>query len=522
MLERPAAGIVIATASTLLLVALLAPFREDIGLVNAGFAFLLLTLLIASAWGREVGIYVAIISNIAFNFYFIEPYHTFTVHEPRNAGALGVFLIVSVVGGSLLAASKRAAQTARQQQAETEVALRLSRAMSATAEPQEALAVLCSEVVQVFSAPGAAVLTGFGPEWTVVAYAGEESASRPADTEERAAAVRAATDGTLQGLGMLGFSSARRRRLIFPGGRNAAFTRSHPVAVIPLQLGERTLGILRLDGPVGAPAFLRDPERLLKSVASEAAIALQRIELASAAAHAGALREADEMKNALMASISHDLKTPLAGIKAAITSLLDNTISWSPEDIHAFHQAIDSQTDRLNRVISDILDLNRLEAGALVPEREPIDVRRLLDEAREATRFETRDREVTLEIPVDFAVVADAALIRQAVINLLENAVKYSTAGGPIRLSATVDESDGVICVEDSGPGIAQQDLPFIFSRFYRAEESSRRVKGSGLGLTIVKGFVELCGGRVEVTSSPVGTCFLIHLPAKAREMVNT
>jgi signal transduction histidine kinase len=130
--------------------------------------------------------------------------------------------------------------------------------------------------------------------------------------------------------------------------------------------------------------------------------------------------------------------------------------------------------------------------------------------------LETRGRLVTVDAPSDLRVLADESLIRQALVNLIENAAKYSTHEGTIRLKARFQGREGLITVEDEGPGIAAEDLPYVFERFYRAEEHSRRVKGSGLGLTIVKGFVELSGGKVRVESSPAGTRFSISLPLAA------
>jgi signal transduction histidine kinase len=164
-------------------------------------------------------------------------------------------------------------------------------------------------------------------------------------------------------------------------------------------------------------------------------------------------------------------------------------------------------------VISDILDLNRIESGTLTPEQTSLPVRNLLLAARETTRFETAGREVFVEAPAGLRALGDEALIAQAVVNLIENAIKYSRQGAPIWLRAAAEDSVAEIVVQDAGPGIAPQDLPHVFERFYRAEESSRRVKGSGLGLTIVKGFVELSGGTVGVESSPAGTRFIIRLP---------
>ncbi len=511
--RQPACGYLVATVSTVLFTAALSPFRDGIGLLNDGLLFLLLSVIVASAWGRNVGIYAALITNLSLNFFFIHPLHTFAVSDPENVVALVVFLIVATVAGSLLSAARSAAAEARRRQAETEVALALSHAMSGQTEPDAALQALCREVVRSFDAPGAAVLVGTDGQWSVLAHAGHEAASRPPEPGERAAADRAASEGVLQSVGRSGLARTRAR-VVFPAGREAALASERSVALVPLRIGGRVLGVLRLDGPVGNTPFREQPEQLLDAVASEAALAVQRAELAQAAAHAEALREADEMKSALMASISHDLKTPLAGIKAAISSLRDKRIHWSEDDVDAFQRAIDSQADRLNRVISDILDLSRIESGALIPEKTPVSARELLERARDITYLETVGREVIVDAADDLAVTADEALIVQAVVNLIENAVKYSTPGQPIHLTASAAGHRVVIAVADEGPGIAAEDLPYVFERFYRAEEHSRRVKGSGLGLTIVKGFVELCGGTVSVESSPAGTRFVMLLPA--------
>jgi two-component system, OmpR family, sensor histidine kinase KdpD len=515
------AGLVVATAGTAILTGLLAPFRDSVGLLNVGFIFMLSALLVASIWGRGAGLYAAVVANLAFNFFFIEPLHKFDVQEPRNAIALLVFLGVSVIGSTLLSAARQAAAQARLRQAETEMALRLSRAMSGHTDPDQALQALCEEVRRSFAVPGAAVLTAADDGWGVLASAGGIEAGRLADAEERATAQRAVSLGALQGLGETGLNRGRPRRIVVPRGREAAFSREHSVALVPLRLGERVLGVLRVDGPFGQSPFRDQPEPLLNAVASEAALAVQRTELSRAAAHAEALKQADAMKTALIASISHDLKTPLAGIKAAITSVLDRGIRWSDDDLDAFYRAIDSQADRLNRVISDVLDLNRIEAGALTPDKTALRALPLLQKARDVTAMETAGREVTVVAPPSLRAIADESLITQALINLIENAAKYSKPDGAIHLEATPDSDSAIFTVTDEGPGIAREDLPHIFERFYRAEEHSRRIKGSGLGLTIVKGFVELCGGSVDVENSASGTRFIIRLPAAVNEKVN-
>jgi two-component system sensor histidine kinase KdpD len=508
-------GPLVATVATAALTAALAPFRDEVGLLNVGLLYLLLTLLIAAFYGREVGLLAAVLTNLCLNFFFIDPLYKFTVQEPRNVIALVIFLMVSVIGGTLLSLAREAAQDASRRQAETEVALRLSRAMSAETEPDKALDTVCETVTQAFAAAGAAVLTRDATGWKVEAHAGAQAAARGPDSEERTFADRAADTRTYQSAGEVGLLLGRRRRVVSSHGLGRSYGATpRSLAFVPLLLGETVVGVLRLDGPMGASPFRDQPASLLSAVAGEAAVALQRMELARSASHGEALREADALKTALMASISHDLKTPLAGIKAAISSILDASVRWSPEDMEAFHRTIDSQADRLNRVISDILDLNRIESGSLQPEHGPVNALALLRGARDATAFETAGREVVVDAPEALELVGDESLLMQALVNLVENAVKYSRQGGAIHLSAAMQDGDAVLTVVDEGPGIAPEDLPYVFERFYRAEEHSRRVKGSGLGLSIVKGFVELCGGSVSVESSPQSTRFLIRLPA--------
>jgi two-component system sensor histidine kinase KdpD len=326
-------------------------------------------------------------------------------------------------------------------------------------------------------------------------------------------AQQAIASGELTWLGQMGLSE-RRRRILRPGPAGRMVEVTEGVAFVPLRIGERPLGVLRVDGPIGDTAFRERPGDLLHAFAREAALAVQRVELAYEAAHAEALRQADEMKSALLASVSHDLKTPLAGIKAAVSSLLDHSVLWSQEDIQSFLETIDSQSDRLNRVISDILDLNRIEAGVITPVRRTMSARQLLEAAVERTRTALAGRSVSIEAGESLLVEADTSLLLQALVNLIENAANYSPRDGAIGLAAVHSAGGIELSVADAGPGIAEADLPHIFERFYRGVEQGARVKGTGLGLAIVKGFVALSGGTVRVESSAGGTRFVITLPA--------
>ena len=292
-LRSSRAGAVIALAATAVLTAILAPVQRDVGLLNEGLLFLLLTLLIAGTWGREVGLFAAVTTNLALNFFFVEPLHRLTVQDPQNVLGLVVFLGVSVVGSSLLASARAAAARARRREAETHVILSLSRSMIGQTEPHDALAALCREVIAAFEAPGASVLTSASGGWRVLAHAGSADAGRDPDSQERLMAERASAGNTVTRLGHTGLSRTRRIRIVAPAGSRRVHDAESGAAFVPLRVAGHTLGVLRLDGPIGNTPFRDEPESLLAAFASEAALGVQRAELARAAAYADALRRAD-------------------------------------------------------------------------------------------------------------------------------------------------------------------------------------------------------------------------------------
>lgn len=509
------AGIGIAVAGTAVLVAVLAPLQASVGLLNVGLLFLLLTLAISSYWGLRIGLAAAVITNFALNFFFVEPLHELAVREPSNILGLAIFLVVSVVGGALLSNARASAAAASLREIETLALLKLSRAMIGQRSPEDALRAICSEVVETFALPGVSVLASVDGAWSVRVSAGSTAAARALNGEERMFAEEAVASGSTVRAGETGFARSRRVRIVQPkrqrmsdeaGPRGRMF--------VPLDVPEGRRGVLRIDGPAAATPFSRNPERMLEAFAAEAALALERVELASVASEAEALRKADQLKSALMTSISHDLKTPLAGIKTAVTSLLDRNVAWSAADRLAFLGTIDSQTDRLDRTISDILDLNRVESGAVRPLRRPVLVADLLDDARQRAALAMDGRNVTTKADDGLLVVSDESLVRHALVNLLENAGKYSTPGRDIRIIGREASGSVEISVEDEGPGIATADLPHVFEWFYRAPGSAGSVRGSGLGLAIVQSFVNACGGAVRAESSAAGTRFVVTLPA--------
>ncbi len=510
-LRGDAGGALVTLAGTALLTVALAPFRADVGLLNEGLLYLLLTVAIAATWGRWVGVFAAIVTNLALNFFFVQPLYRFQVEGLRNVFGLAIFLIVSVVASSLLAVARESASQARRRQAQTEILLDLSRAMIGRTDPQGALDALCTQARAAFAAAGVAVLSRGGDDWRVLGTAGAAEAARAPNPEERSMANRALSEGSIEAVGQARSGLGRPNRIVSRGP--VARWRPDAVLMVPLVIGDDAIGVMRIDAPAGLAALSDERDDVLRAFASEAALTVQRLELARGAAESQALKQADEAKTALMMSISHDLKTPLAAIKTSVSSLLDNTVEWTEEDRHAFLETIESQADYLNRAISDILDLNRIESGAVRPLLRRVAVRDLLEDAVERSGPALAGRNVSLVADPALEATVDSSLVVQALANLLENAAKYSNQAGAILLTARETGDDVELAVEDEGPGIAPEDRARVFERFYRARREASRTKGTGLGLALVKGFVTLSGGDVRVESSEHGARFVLTFP---------
>jgi len=285
--------------------------------------------------------------------------------------------------------------------------------------------------------------------------------------------------------------------------------RARAVAIVPVP-GAGAPAVVVLRG-VDRRADLTSP--LMVGLMDEVSATLERLRLAAEAQRASELERIDEFKSALLSTVSHDLRSPLTAVKAAISSLRDESVEWSDEDRRAFERTIERQTDRLTATVSNLLEISRLESGLMHPEFEAIELRPFLVEVSESVAGLAGGRSIQLHADNDRWFRADYGLMTQAVGNLVENAAKYSTPGGSICLTGTSEPGRCLIEVADAGPGIPEEDLPHVFEKFYRGSQT-KGAPGSGLGLAMVQALVQLCGGTTSVRSSPAGTAFTISLPA--------
>jgi two-component system sensor histidine kinase KdpD len=499
---RPALPYAVMLLGLAALTAVLAPLRRHLTLLDVGMLYLLLVVLITTRFGLWPGIVASAVVNQSFNFFFVPPVHRFQVDESKNVVALIVFLGVTVVTSSLLARARRGEDNAHEREKEAALMFDLARGVLADPAASAVLPLLCTKVRHALSAQSAAIFLVRGDRYECVASDGT-----PLDMElmgdERLVATDAIVRAEARFLG--GRPRAESPRLV---GRMSMAT---PVAMVPLLGGGQRLGVLRVSGGIHATIEGADEMRLLQTFAYVAALAVNHGRLMREVTASRALKEADVLKSALLSTVSHELRTPLASIKASATSLMDGAAQWDETTRTELLAAIDQETDRLNALVSNLLDLSRLEGGALHLDRDWYDVRELVETVSGRIELVLGQRRLKIEI-ADSAgeALVDYVLVGQAIQNLVENAAKFSPVDAAIHIRARGTPDGLDLRVEDEGPGIPEAERDRVFEKFYRAEAVRGQVPGTGLGLAIVRGIVEAHGGRIRVERSPFGGAALV------------
>lgn len=477
-------GLAPVAAANLLAVATQPPLSG----ANLAMVFLAAVLVSAASFGLGPALTAALAAAVSYNFFFLEPRHTFRITHASDLVTFGVFFLAALATGGLAGRARDEARRARTQAQTIASLLEASRRLSASATEEEAARVLTEQL----AAAGAGACVVLAPD-------GEHMR------------VLAGPYG-LEALGV--DNAAAARRAWETSGAADDVASGGDWRFLPLEGVHGRVGVIgrRLAGQSDG----WDDHRLITGLIEQGAVALERARLASAAAENAALRRADALRSALLNSISHDFRTPLASVLGSATTLLDFDAELKPAVKRDLLQSIGEDARRLNRYVGDLLDMSRLEGGALSPRRDWTDVREAINSAvaRMADRASPR-------IVRDFArdlskVKLDRTLLEQAVLNILENAAAYGPEGGEVEIAAYEDLAHVLISIEDQGPGVPREALETIFERFHRLERPSDGGRGLGLGLSIARGFVEAMGGRI-VASSPVaegrGTRFLISLP---------
>jgi two-component system sensor histidine kinase KdpD len=475
--------------------------RSHLGVVNIAMIYLLFVLLTALRAGRGPAVVTAVATFVLFDFFYLPPYHTFTITASDHVLALFVFLAVALVTSRLVASVRDRVVVAEQEKARAELLYQLNEGLVTGRSLDEILATIVGHVVGVYGAQRASILTREKGDHLRRVASAPDGVISPLTRNEEVVALQALMTGQATGL------ATGRTRIMAPHGvghQGGARTSSREdVVYLPIDTPERQIGVLEVRGRPDGGRFDDDDRALLSSLADQAALALERVRLANEAARADALAQSDELKSALLASVSHDLRTPLATIKTSVSSLLEAEIDWPLDARNEFLEAIDEETDRLTRMVGNLLDLSRIEGGALRPDRDWYDARELVQ--RVVGRLGPRAIATahTLTAQIDPAVTLglfDYVEIDQVLANLVENAIKYTPDGSSIVVEVGSIPEGLRFAVRDNGPGIPPAAREKVFEKFYRAG-NTRGLQGTGIGLTISRGLVEAHGGRIWIES---------------------
>jgi two-component system, OmpR family, sensor histidine kinase KdpD len=503
---RAAAGwILVVAASTSALWAL----RGTLDKAHMALAFLLIVLMASARHGRRVGLSLAVVSFLCFNFFLLPPYHTFRIADPLDWGVLAAFLITGAVAAQLLYRAQRQTWIAQQRADEID-RLSVLGAETLNAGRAEDAVIAIARVIQSTLRLVVCEIWVYEADadefWCAARVPGDRlSAGDPPQTELFAEAL---------GEGVIGVEPAHARPLLTSHRieQLATALRERPDSsgvIVPLSVRGRGVGLLRMRDrvPMGLDAA---QERFAQVLSYYAALGVERIQLVADADRVHALREADRLREALIAGISHDLRTPLTTIKALACEL---RVTGDDRAV-----IIEEEADRLNALVTDLLDLSRLNAGALSFSPELTAGEDLLGTAIQRVEGARAGREIIASLPAADTIPIgrfDFGHSVRALVNLLENALKYSPATSPIEVRLERDGDFLAFAVLDRGAGVAAGESERIFEPFYRPPAVPPDTGGTGLGLAIARRLAEVQGGSVRYAARPDGgSIFTLLLPA--------
>jgi len=418
--------------------------------------------LITARWGLGPGIMSALLTFLAFNYFFIEPHYTFTVHRPADIVILVVFLIVAVVISQLVGQAQAGLAAARAREREATQLYELSTALAGLPNDRDIAQILAKQ-------------------------------------------VHAVAEGEYVELNITGIRALNIR---IPDGHPP--TRG-PELIVPIEAARGILGEIRLWR--AEPAISPSEKRLYQTFASQGALALERAWLVQAESRARVLEESDQLKSAILSSVSHELRTPLSTIKAAASSLRGKEVSWDSPARAELVAAIDDEADHLNLLVGNLLDMSRIESGALKPRREWNILPEIVGSVLGRMKHLTVEHKLKIDIPESLPLIpVDYVQMEQVFTNLVSNSLKYAPANTTVSISAQMEEDTIYVQVSNQGPQVPPEHLERIFDKFYRVTAADR-VTGTGLGLSICKGIIEAHGGRIWAENLTDGLAFNFTLP---------
>lgn len=460
---------------------------------NLALVFLMAVLAAAVRGGLGPALFASLLGAFSFNFFFLEPRYTLTVRDAESLVALLFYLGVALVASNLTAAVQRQAAAARARARTTEDLYLFSKKLAGTGTMDDVLWATAFHIASMLKVRVVILL----PEGDTIAV---KAGYPPDDTLANAdiAAAHWAWDHNR------------------PAGRGADTLPGAARLYLPLRTGSGAIGVVGLANDRQGPLLTPEQQRLFTALADQAALAIERIQLVSDVEKAKLTAETDRLRTALLTSISHDLKTPLAAIMGSAGTLKDFADDIPIDARNDLLSTIIEESERLNRFISNLLDMTRIGSGAMEPNYGLHFVGDIVGTALARAAKITGGHRVDLDISSDLPMLkVDPVLFEQVLFNLVDNAAKYSPAATPIGISAWLQNGSVFLSVTDEGPGIPPDDLERIFDSFYRVRKTDHVHAGTGLGLSICRGFVEAMGGSIRAgnRTDRVGATFTIRMP---------
>jgi two-component system sensor histidine kinase KdpD len=465
-----------ATAGVVVVLVLLYRQFAHVNPTTVALSFLLVVLLVSAYWGLRYSVALAIFATVAFNYYFLPPVGTLTIADPQNWVALFAFLATAIVASQLSEKARRETANANQRRRDVERLYALSQRLLATDNVAELLNAIPGYLGQVFSGKSAAMYLLSTQE----TYRSDPRVDSPDKEDLKAVSARGepVTDN------------------------------QRTLSLLPLRLGARITGAIGISG-------VKLSRETSEALGGLVAIAIERVGVMEKLGKAEAARQSENLRVAILDSVTHELRTPLTGIKAAVTSLLSDyqLDAAQRKDLLA---VINEEADRLDRLVSEATEMSQFDAQQVELKLQPVSMGAVIETVLEQSKAVLGTHPVTLRVPDDLPrVPMDVERISEVLKHLLENAAKYSAAETPITITAESRGRQLLTSVADRGPGIDDFEKSLVFEKFYRGRDQRYRVQGTGMGLAIAKGIVEAHGGRIwiEGTATGVGTMVIVELP---------
>ena len=466
------------------------------GLENVDLVFMTGIVAVAARFGLWPSLLASVVASLCYNFFFLPPIYTFTIADPTNVLAFFFFIVMAIIVSNVAARVRTQAVTAMARARTTESLYAFSRKLAGVgtlddvlwATAYQAALMLKVRVVLLLPREGTiAVAAGYPPEDVL-------------DEADLAAAKWAWQNNR-------------------PAGRGADTLPGAKRLFLPMRTGRGPIGVIGIDSDKPGPLLTPDERRLLDALIDQSALAIERVYLVQDMDRVKRTVETERLRSALLTSISHDLKTPLAAVLGAAGTLRGLSSKLSDAEKADLLQSIVDESERLNRFIANLLDMTKLESGAIAPNAAPHDLREIVGSALRRADKILAGHHVELELARNLPMLAlDAVLFEQALFNVLDNAAKYSPAGSTIRIEAWRDQDSVSLEIMDEGDGIPPDELERIFDKFYRVQKGDHVRAGTGLGLPISRGFIEAMQGTIVAgnRSDRRGAVFTIRMPIPA------